>query len=324
MNIHDFACVSVGAFIGVLLRILCRTIYDVIFHVDFRHISPMVVTTIGGPLFRDVISNILGCVGMGIISTFKKDKFFAKYTRWYALIATGVMGSLTTFSSWNGESSIKFWAGYNVADGVFALLVGFSTSYLALLFGMQIGKSIRICSEYHSGAPEQVAQDEDSDHSSHSSIDRSLRFATWALFGASIVGFIILSAVLSESGFRSIPIACIGGAVGACVRFALSTKLNPKRPKFPLGTFLCNILGSVSYIAVVVSLRLRTSDLSTIDVVNSLVLLGFTGGLTTVSSFMLELHSLSPASAWVYGSCTILVTQFLLLLFNSVYYLVTE
>jgi hypothetical protein len=79
MNIHDFAGVSVGAFIGVLLRILCRTIYDVIFHIDFRNISPLVVTTVGGPLFRDVISNILGGIGMGIISTFKKDKFLAKY-----------------------------------------------------------------------------------------------------------------------------------------------------------------------------------------------------------------------------------------------------
>jgi fluoride exporter len=213
------------------------------------------------------------------------------------------------------------------------------------LFGAQIGKSIRLCLEYHSGEPEPLPQEEsEHEHKKHASIDRSLRFATWAVLGASIIAFIALSSVLSEHNFKSIPLACIGGAVGACLRFLVSTKINPKRPNFPLGTFLCNILGSLAYIAVVVALRLRTSDLCVllplfpplrlspndspnyrfiIDIVSSVLLLGFAGGLTTVSSFVLEIHSLNPGPAWIYGGSTIIVTQVVLLAVNGAFVLVT-
>lgn len=81
MLAKEASAVSVGAVVGVLLRIGCRTLYQELYGLDPRAISPAVLTTVAGPLYNDVISNIVGCLGMGIVATFKKDTFFVKHVR---------------------------------------------------------------------------------------------------------------------------------------------------------------------------------------------------------------------------------------------------
>lgn len=253
------------------------------------------------------------------------------------------MGSLTTFSSWHAESSIKFWVNQFGIDGIFAILVGFSTSYISLLFGQQIGAAIKAC-QSPSGEGEEIAGELRDDPADYR--DRALTSTNW--IAAVFLGllFVILSVVLSESPFRSIPLACLGVAPGAVLRYAVSFRLNSVRPNFPIGTFVCNVIGTVFYLIVVIALRVNQPSLcvtpsprsaifgnrssspsvsqcpipsSSIGIVSSVLLLGFAGGFTTVSTFVLELHSSSAGAGWTYGIATILVTQLLLLPFNAFY-----
>lgn len=77
----------------------------------------------------------------------------------------------------------------------------------------------------------------------------------------------------------------LGAAVGAVMRWLLSTRLNSLWPSLPLGTLVANLVGgyligvALSYFALHVELSPQW---------RLLVITGFLGGLTTFSTFSAE------------------------------------
>ncbi len=77
----------------------------------------------------------------------------------------------------------------------------------------------------------------------------------------------------------------IGAAAGALLRWQLSVRLNHIFPNLPLGTLLSNILGGY-IVGVAVGWIIQSNNLS--PELRLLVITGFCGGLTTFSTFSVE------------------------------------
>lgn len=90
-----------------------------------------------------------------------------------------------------------------------------------------------------------------------------------------------------------------GAGAGGVARLLLNHWLNPLFAPMPLGTFTANVLGSGAAGALVALLAVRT-DLDA--VLRPLLIVGFLGGLTTFSTFSLEvLQALEQQRAWLAG-----------------------
>lgn len=140
-----------------------------------------------------------------------------------------------------------------------------------------------------------------------------------AIFGAAgYVAVIVLLAVKSESGWRSLMLSCLFAPWGSMARYALSRFLNPMRRNFPIGTYAANLGGTV--LLAVLNLLIRgkkdfRSFLPIIDDVRVCDVLvglddGFCGCLTTVSTFIVELCTLNMAPSYIYGTIS-LTTSFI-------------
>ncbi len=84
---------------------------------------------------------------------------------------------------------------------------------------------------------------------------------------------------------KSIALVFAGAGTGGVVRHLLNWGLNPVLSGLPLGTLVANVLGSGAAGAMLGLLQARL-DLD--PTLRPLVIVGFLGGLTTFSSFSLE------------------------------------
>jgi fluoride exporter len=81
----------------------------------------------------------------------------------------------------------------------------------------------------------------------------------------------------------------IGGGLGACLRWWLSLRLNPRFPMIPLGTLVSNVMGGY-VIGVAVAFFAIKTELP--PEARLFVITGFLGGLTTFSTFSSEVVNL--------------------------------
>ncbi|MEB6335942.1 fluoride efflux transporter CrcB [Serratia rhizosphaerae] len=81
----------------------------------------------------------------------------------------------------------------------------------------------------------------------------------------------------------------IGGGLGSVLRWSISLRLNPLHPAIPLGTLTVNLLGGF-IIGLAMALMARASAID--PTWRLLLTTGFCGGLTTFSTFSLEVVSL--------------------------------
>lgn len=84
----------------------------------------------------------------------------------------------------------------------------------------------------------------------------------------------------------------VGAGLGACLRHALGLGLNPLFPAVPLGTLASNLVGAFLAGAIAAWLLMRT-DLP--SAYRLFAITGFMGGLTTFSSYSLEIVALLQA-----------------------------
>ncbi|CAI0732119.1 MAG: fluoride efflux transporter CrcB [Serratia proteamaculans] len=77
----------------------------------------------------------------------------------------------------------------------------------------------------------------------------------------------------------------IGGGLGSVLRWAISMKMNPLNAHIPLGTLAVNLLGGfIIGLAIAIFTRMTHLD----PTWKLLITTGFCGGLTTFSTFSLE------------------------------------
>ena len=81
----------------------------------------------------------------------------------------------------------------------------------------------------------------------------------------------------------------VGAGFGACLRYALGLALNPVFPPVPMGTLASNLIGAYLAGAIAAFFYLRTGFP---DAYRLFLITGFLGGLTTFSSFSLEMVAL--------------------------------
>ena len=103
---------------------------------------------------------------------------------------------------------------------------------------------------------------------------------------------------------RNISLVFIGAGAGGVLRYVMTLALNPLLVEIPLGTLAANVLGSGAAGALVGFLAERSAFDPTL---RPLLLAGFLGGLTTFSSFAVEVVQMLESQRPVVASAIVLV-----------------
>ncbi|CNI16579.1 fluoride efflux transporter CrcB [Yersinia ruckeri] len=95
----------------------------------------------------------------------------------------------------------------------------------------------------------------------------------------------------------------IGGGIGSTLRWLISLKLNDITPNVPVGTLTVNLIGAF-IIGLALALFNRMAHLDPLW--KMLITTGFCGGLTTFSTFSLEVVYLIQDSRFLWAALTVL------------------
>jgi CrcB protein len=96
----------------------------------------------------------------------------------------------------------------------------------------------------------------------------------------------------------------LGGALGAVARFGIQKWIPVRGPKLPLGVLLINVVGSLIAGAV---LALMIKGHVSVEV-GAVIITGFCGGFTTLSTFAVETVELFRVDAWKTAYLNIILT----------------
>ena len=103
---------------------------------------------------------------------------------------------------------------------------------------------------------------------------------------------------------KNLSLVFVGAGAGGVLRYLMSLALNPLLVEIPLGTLAANVLGSGAAGALIGFLAERTALDPTL---RPLLLAGFLGGLTTFSSFAVEVVQMLEAQKPVVAAAIVLV-----------------
>jgi fluoride ion exporter CrcB/FEX len=130
---------------------------------------------------------------------------------------------------------------------------------------------------------------------------------------AGVLAWIAVICLMAVSSWRAWCFTALIAPIACWMRYYVSLWLNPKNKQFPFGTFTVNII-AVTVLAVVVLLmrgklkeggQIVTSELSC-QILQGLDD-GFCGTLSTVSTFVVELHNLRLGRSYIYAGSTIIL-----------------
>ncbi|KAG1152239.1 hypothetical protein G6F37_001048 [Rhizopus arrhizus] len=258
----------------------------------------------GSPVFGLVYAQWVGCFIMGIV-VINKPLLFKWYYPLHAALSTGLCGSITTFSSWQLQIFKEFanydahphTRGKNILAALSVFLVTMAMSWQSLLFGQHVGKLlIKRCN-----VPEIKVTPRGFTTSYLYSQD----------YGVILLGLLSWIGVLMAAIFTrtELALACVFAPAGALLRWILSFYNASFFDKFFMGTFVANIIGTI-ILSVIVLLQSGAVSLTVIncDILQALAD-GFCGCLTTISTFMVELNTLSLLDSYIYGSSSIVIAQ---------------
>jgi CrcB protein len=252
----------------------------------------------GAPVGGSVIwANFAGAMIMGFLvddaSMFGAGKATLPL---YTGLSTGFCGSLTSFSTFeydafaylaNLPQSPRQSKGYNFLAVAAYIIATLCVSLGGLQFGAHLAVAAR-----HARLPLLPP-----------SWLRTLDTVIVPLGAACWAAAVVMAVFIPK--WRGVALfACVFSPLGVYARFWISRRLNPLVKAFPVGTFTCNLAGSLLLSGLHIGMATHMG-------VPCLVLKGiadgFCGCLTTVSTFVVEVRGLRISSAYVYGGTTVVV-----------------
>ena len=121
--------------------------------------------------------------------------------------------------------------------------------------------------------------------------------------------------LLSPDYRRLVTAALLFSFPGVVTRHILGSLLNSQIPSFPIGTFASNILATtISAVSYVIQHLNPTACNSTTFVMLQGLVDGYTGCLSTVSTYAAEIHVMSRRHAWRYTLVSCIAAQAVLVL----------
>uniref|UniRef100_H2Y779 Uncharacterized protein n=1 Tax=Ciona savignyi TaxID=51511 RepID=H2Y779_CIOSA len=228
------------------------------------------------------VSNMVGSFVLGALNASPMGS--TRLGAMYKGLTTGFCGSYTTWSKWNQQLSLTLVGGANAASqsqvlSILSWFVGFHSFIGSYCVGLDFGKDIggRIGKKVSPNGP------------------KISNIAVFLLLVGAVIGFIVGVVVDPTQTGKQIWMAVLFAPFGASIRAYLA-KYKVDRFKFPLGTFLANLLGALVLAAInVINTRAVTCGSGAIcwsTVVTYGVGTGFCACLTTVSTFMSEIYKL--------------------------------
>ena len=299
-HISIVVVLCIGTYIGVISRI---------------YLSKLVQWD-GVPHFGSLWAQIVGCIIMGLAVIYVENMNRYYWKRYlYIAVTTGLCGSLTTFSTWNKEatvtalhlntSSLMMLESNDYATQIISyftvIVLGFGMSLAAYTFGNNISMT--------------VAQWFGTPSVGNISIHIG-KTICWCVF--LIIGYLLLTIILvfvcKYTDQYHILFSTLFGCAGTYIRWLLGKldNITARLRQFPLGTFMANMIGSIvlagiSIVKVYVQLNIDVNNI-VIDIITGITT-GFCGSLTTVSTFVHQLHSLSFKIALFYGIVSLITSQ---------------
>lgn len=273
----------------------------------------------GVPLFPSFSAELVGTAIMGFIAAHTK-LLATKHKAVYQAIATGLCGSITTFSSWNSEAAeILLQIGQESPDNatrvigwVTILILGVGMPVAALQFGRHLAHLSPLSDFKLQGENEQ-------ENSSVQKCCVKLESITF------VVSWIMLTclgiAIPYHLSQLKLMFSIIFAPFGSYLRWHLAP-LNSVFTNFKLGTFIVNVGGSWILAGTLVA-KAHLSGVVGPQHLGVLALsglgTGFCGCLTTVSTFAGELKSLSLVGSYVYAIVSILLAQLGMVIVRGTY-----
>ena len=132
------------------------------------------------------------------------------------------------------------------------------------------------------------------------------------LLGLEIICYIVLSPFYEKTSYYLF--GFVFTCLGALLRFFISNYLNPYSNRFFIGTFVCNVIGSIVASVVMMVLKWKASRSESFSfVIESLISaqsVGLASALTTMSTYAKETTGLKKNYKWfvVYSWSSVLVS----------------
>ena len=233
----------------------------------------------------------------------------------YVGLTTGFCGTCSSFSSvileaFNKSTDTVVGASYsypNHAYGIMEFLSVIFTQIGMSVVGFHLGK--HLCDFGDRYSPSLTKRNY-----------KILESLSMVIGVVSIIITCILIGTKKTGSWRSWTFSILFAPFGALLRFYISKYLNTKFVNFPLGTFSANVLGSLVLGVLTILGRGKLSHEGRI-VSNVLVCHvisglddGFCGGLTTVSTFIVELFALKLIYSYRYAITSIILSFVLVVL----------
>lgn len=268
----------------------------------------------------DVIAAGLAVKGHGTaVACLPNKTALQKHTPLHIGVRTGFCGSLTTYSTWVLQTIEMLVAGppsefrTQWVESLWALFIGIACSMCALAFGQQLALYLHLQVWNKDNSPNnalvgdgspgnvQVSLATNEQAPSEGKLPCWLADALALLFAGGLTAASIVMAIIDDSGQYQPSrqyywFSILFGPFGAIIRWKLSD-LNGKVPGswswFPLGTFIANQLAcTLDFGLQVLVVRDTSMTALQVSVVKGWIT-GFSGSLSTVSTWVVEIQKLT-------------------------------